>query len=108
MKGVQDALTRLSGVKKVTVRLQEGIVIAATDAGEPVLPAAVWKEIARVGFKPVEMEVRARGNFEEGAFMVDGRRWPLFRAAPPGRAPRTARLKVQEGSEDPPRVEVVE
>ena len=99
---------RLSGVKKVTVRLQEGIVIAGTDPERPVLPAAVWKEIARVGFKPVEMEIRARGIFEESAFVVDGRRWPLAGVVPDDRAKRAARVKVKDGAEDPPKAEVIE
>lgn len=108
MKGVHDALTRLSGVKKVTVKLQEGVVIATTDPLEPVLPAASWKEIARVGFKPVAMEVRARCSLAEGFVVVDGRRWPLSGPATIEEGPRTARLKVRDGAEDPPRVEVLE
>lgn len=108
MKGVQDALTRLSGVKKVAVRLQEGIVVATTDPEAPVLPAQVWKEIARVGFKPVGMELRARGAFERGAFVIDARRWPMSGRAPDEKGPRIVRLKTGAGAEDPPKVEVVE
>lgn len=108
MKGVQDALTRLSGVKKVTVKLQEGVVIATTDPSEPVLPTASWKEIARVGFKPVTMEIRARCTVDEGFVVVDGRRWPLAGPAPTGKGPRTARLKVRDGAADPPQVEALE
>lgn len=107
MKGVQDALTRLSGVKKVTVKLQDGLVITETDDSQAVLPRALWKEIARVGFTPVRMELRARGALEEAAFVIDGRRWSLSR--PSGeRGPRTARLRIEEGACDPPRVEVLE
>lgn len=103
-----DALTRLSGVKKVTVKLQEGVVVLMADPEQPVLPAEVWKEIARVGFKPAELEVRARGHFEEGAFVIDARRWPLLGGAPATKGPRLARLKTREGAADPPRVEVLE
>lgn len=95
-------------MKKVTVKLQEGVIVATTDPGKPVLPATVWKEIVRVGFKPAEMEVRARGTFEEGAFVIDGRRWPLAGRAPAERRLRGARLRTPEGAEDPPRVEVLE
>lgn len=95
-------------MKKVTVRLQEGVVIATTDPDAPVLPAAVWREIVRVGFKPVEMEVRAKGSFEEGAFVIDGRRWPLSGPSPADRGRPTARLKALGGAEDPPWVKVLE
>jgi hypothetical protein len=95
-------------VKKVTVKLQEGIVIATTDPEAPVLPAEVWKEISRVGFKPVGMEVQARGAFEGGAFVIDARRWPLSGKAPVETGTRTVRLKTTGGAEDPPKVEVVE
>jgi hypothetical protein len=108
VKGVQDALTRLSGVRKVTVKLQEGIVVVTTDSSRQVLPAAVWKEIVRVGFKPVEVEIRARGTFEGTAFAVDGHRWPVAGRVPAESGSRIARLRVREGAGDPPRVEVIE
>jgi len=107
VKGVKDALTRLSGVKNVTVKLQEGLVIAGADACQPVLPQALWKEVARVGFSPVRMELRARGALEEAAFVIDGKQWPL--SSPSGKKGlQTVRLRVEEGGTDPPRVEVVE
>lgn len=108
MKGVKDALARLSGVKTVTVKLQEGWVIASTDPGEPVLPAALWKEIARVGFKPAAMELRARGLVEGDAFVIDVKHWPLARPVASWKDPRTLRLKVVQGAEDPPLVELIE
>lgn len=95
-------------MKKVTVKLQEGVIIATTDPSEPVLPSASWTEIARVGFKPVAMEVRARYSVDEGVVVVDGRRWPLAGPALTDKGPRTARLKVRDGAEDPPRVEALE
>ncbi len=95
-------------MKKVTVKLQEGVVIATTDPLEPVLPAASWKEIARVGFKPVSMEIRARCRVDEGDLVVDGRRWPLAGPVPAEKGPRTGLLKVRDGAEDPPLVEVLE
>lgn len=89
------------------VKLQEGLVIAEADASQPVLPQTLWKEIARVGFAPVRMELRAQGALEERAFVIDGRGWPLSR--PSGKKGlQTARLRVEEGGADPPRVEVLE
>jgi len=107
VKGVGDALRRLSGVKNVTVRLQEGVIVTATDPSQPVLPAALWREVARVGFKPAEMALRARGKFEPGAFVIDGKRWPLSGRVPEEKGPRTAELKVKDGGQDPPEVEVL-
>ena len=108
MKGVTDALSRLSGVNRVSVRLQEGFVIAETDASQPVLPASIWKEIARVGFVPAQMEIWAEGTFEAGAFLLDGKSWPLVGSGPPAGTKRRVHLKVLNGGEDPPRVELVE
>lgn len=108
MKGVHDALTRLSGVKTVTVKLQEGVVIATTDPAQAVLPSASWKEIARVGFKPVALEIRARCSIDEGFVVVDGQRWPLSGPATVDKGTRSARLKIRDGAQDPPRVEALE
>ena len=107
MKGVGDALGRLSGVKNVTVRLQEGLIVTATDPVQPVLPATHWREVARVGFKPAGMALRARRQFEPGAFVIDGKRWPLSWRVPEEKGPRTAELKVKDGGQDPPEVEVL-
>jgi hypothetical protein len=108
VKGVQDALTRLSGVKKVTVKLQEGLVVVETDPTEPVLPSLFWKEILRVGFLPERMAIWATGTFDAHSFALDGVRWPLLNkgAAEAGR--RRAHFKVAEGGEDPPQVEFVD
>jgi hypothetical protein len=88
----------------VTVRLQEGLVLVDTDPGRSVRPSAYFTEISRVGFQPVEMEIVATGEFEDGAFVVDGGRWPVAGAATPGPGRRTVRLKVADGAADPPRV----
>jgi hypothetical protein len=87
VKGVQDAFARLSGAKRTTVRLQEGLVVVETDPAAAVLPSAFWKEIRRVGFEPVRMELWATGTF--------------------GGAGR-ARYRVANGEEDPPKVELKE
>jgi hypothetical protein len=88
----------------VTVRLQEGLVFVDTDPTKVVRPSRFFVEISRVGISPVEMEVVARGAFEGGAFVVDGGRWPLVDPAAKSLGPGPARLKVAEGTEDPPRV----
>ena len=103
---MNDALSRRSGVKSVTVKLQDGRVVVETDPTRPVLPADLWREIGRVGFVPAKMEIRAQGLFDGRSFEIDGRKWPLVNAAPAGR--RKARLKVVDGGEDPPRVESVD
>lgn len=108
MKGVHDALSRLSGVKKVTVKLQENLVIVETDPAQPVLPSAIWKEIRRVGFVPANMEIWAEGVFDAHSFAVNGKRWPLAKPGPSGADRRRARLRVVNGDEDPPQVEFVE
>jgi len=88
----------------VTVRLLDGWVTVDTDLAKRVLPSAYFAGISHVGFRPVEMEVRATGEFADGAFVVDGGRWPLVGEAPPGTGRRAVRLKVVDGAEDPPRV----
>jgi len=88
----------------VTVRLQEGLVLVDTDPGGRVRPSSYFTEISRVGFVPVEMEIVATGEFEAGAFVVDGGRWPFAGPAPPGQGRRTVRFRVANGAEDPPRV----
>lgn len=108
MKGVADALKRLSGVKRVTVKLQEGLVIAETDAAHRVLPSALWKEIARVGFVPARLEVWATGTFEADSFVLDGGRWLIEGRKPPAGERRRAHLRLLHGGEDPPHVEVLE
>lgn len=77
MKGVRDALTRLSGVKSVKVTLQTGVIAVETDPSQSVSPATMWREIERVGFQPVSMEIVKGG----------------------------ARYRVPSGGEDPPRLE---
>jgi hypothetical protein len=108
VKGVQDALGRLSGVLRVTVKLQEGRIIAQTRAGEPVLPAALWKEVARVGFKPAAMDLLANGRFEGSDFLIDGNRWRVRGPLPEGKGSRAARVKVVRGEEDPPEIEALD
>lgn len=103
MKGVQDALSRLSGVKLVTVKLQEGLIVVETDATKPVLPSALWKEILRVGFLPERMEVWATGTFDGRSFG----RWSLVNEGP-GSGERRAHFKVVNGAENPPKVEFVD
>lgn len=102
MKGVTDALSRLDGVKSIAIRLQENRVNVETDPGRPVLPKAIWKEVARVGFVPARMEVWAEGTFEAGAFVLEGARWPL-EGPGPGAGRRRAHLGLVDGGEDPPR-----
>lgn len=94
-------------MKKVTVKLQEGLVIAETNPDAPVLPAELWSEIVRVGFKPAAMDILATGTVENGAFVLGGRRWPLSGAAPDDPGPRRVHLKVKDGGADPPEVEVM-
>lgn len=101
-----DALSRLSGVASVTIRLQDGIVDVAADAGAPVRPASLWTAIAGVGFEPVSMEITAAGAVRGDAVEIDGRRWRLARPAGPREG--TLRLRVARGGEDPPAVEGVE
>ena len=108
MKGVKDALSRLSGVKTITVKLQEGIIVANTDPLRPVLPALFWKEVARVGFVPVRLEMWATGHLEEKAFAIGHARWPLVKPGSAEGHSRRIHLKVADASEDPPRVEVAE
>lgn len=108
MKGVRDALSRLSGVKTVVVRLQENVVVVETDPARRVSPAAIWREIERVGFVPGNMELWVEGVFDGGSMAVDGKRWPLAKPGPSGGERRRAHLKVAVGGEDPPRVEFVE
>ncbi|HEU4394091.1 MAG TPA: hypothetical protein VFS92_00890 [Planctomycetota bacterium] len=88
----------------MTVRLQEGLVFVDTDPARSVRPSDFFNEISRVALVPVEMEVVARGAFENGAFVVDGGRWPLVDPAAKSLGPGPARLKVAVGAEDPPRV----
>ena len=88
----------------MTVRLQEGLVFVDTDPARSVRPSDFFAGIARAGITPVEMEVVARGAFEDGAFVVDGGRWPLVDPAAKSLGPGPARLKVADGAEDPPRV----
>jgi hypothetical protein len=88
------------------VRLLDGWVFVDTDPARSVRPSAFFNEISHVGFKPVEMEVRATGEFADGAFVVDGSRWPLVGEAPSGTGARAVRLKVVEPTADPPRVTV--
>ena len=90
----------------MTVRLSDGRVLVDTDPSRTVLPSAYFTGISHVGFQPVEMEVRATGEFADGAFVVDGGRWPFVGEAPPGSGPRSVRLKVMEPAADPPRVTV--
>ena len=90
----------------MTVRLSDGRVLVDTDPARNVRPSAFFKEILRVGFQPVEMEVRAAGEFADGAFVVEGGRWPLVGDAPRGSGPRSVSLKVLEPAADPPRVTV--
>jgi hypothetical protein len=104
VKGVVDALSRLEGATRVTVRLQEGRIFVDTDPAKGVRPSNFFHAVARVGFVPVEMEVTARGAFEGGAFVVEGGRWPLVDPAAKSLGPGPARLKVADGAEDPPRV----
>lgn len=108
MKGVQDALSRLSGVKRVTVRLQENVVVAETDPGQPVLPVAIWKEIERVGFVPQNMELWVDGVLDGDSFAVGGKRWPLVKPGLSGGERRRAHVRVIDGGEDPPKVELME
>ncbi len=108
MKGVRDALSRLSGVKTITIKLQENRVIVETDPSRPVLLSSIWKAILRAGFGPEKMEVRAQGRFEKDAFLAGDGRWPLVKPGPTGGGPRRVHLRVENGAEDPPRVEIVE
>ncbi len=63
--------------------------------------------MARVGFKPAGMELRARGKFEPGAFVVNGKRWPVSGRVPEGNGSQVRELKVNDGGQDPPEVEVL-
>jgi len=108
VKGVHDALSRLSGVKKVTVRLQENVIEVETDPARQVVPSAIWKEIQRVGFAPGNMEIWAEGVSDGSSFSVDGQPWPLVRPRPWESAPRRAHVRVVNGGEDTPKVEWVE
>lgn len=108
MKGVQDAFSRLSGAKKTTVNLQEGLIHVETDPAKSVLPSMFWKEILRVGFVPERMELWATGTFDAHSFALDGARWLLVNAGPGDGGERRAHFKVVSGGEDPPRVEFVD
>ncbi len=108
MKGVKDALSRLSGVKKVTVKLQENRVIVETDPHQPIRPSSIWKAILHVGFVPENMEVWARGTLEAQSFAVGEARWPWVKPGPSDGGERRVHLRVADGAGDPPRVEFVE
>lgn len=89
----------------MTVKLQQGLILADTDPAWPVLPSALWNEVARVGFHPVRMEILARGTFESDAFQIDGTRWPFEGELPAGTLTGPVWLAIKDGAEDPPRVE---
>jgi len=107
VKGVDDALSRRSGVREVSVRLQDGIVIVVTDPTKPVLPSALWNDIERVGFVPATMDVWVTGSTDGHAVVLDGARWPVVGAEPADARVRSLHVRVLAGDEDPPRVEIV-
>ena len=105
MKGVQDALRRLDGVGSVQVDLQSNLVVV-TPAPEVELDlAAIPAAIRRAGFTPAELEIVARGTFEERdggrAFRI--RAWTRALAVrmegtpPPGETELHARVDVADG-----------
>ncbi len=108
MKGVRDALLRLSGVKSVAVKLQENRVIVETDPHRSVRPSLVWNEILRVGFGVEQMQIWAWGRVQVEAVLVGAACWPLITPMAVDPEHRRLRLKVEHGGEDPPRVASVE
>ncbi len=103
-----DAFSRLSGARETKINLADGLILADTDPAEPVSPSTFWREVRRVGFTPERMEVWAKGLLGEAAFVTGNARWPLVKPGPAEKNLRRIHLRVAEGSEDPPRVEVVE
>lgn len=92
----------------MTVNLQTGVILVDTDAGKRVHPSVFWSEVSRVGFVPVAMELWATGSFDADSFAVDGGRWPLVNRGPAEGSRRRAHFRVVDGSEDPPRVEILD
>ena len=95
-------------MKSIVVKLQEGLVVVTTDPARPVVPARLWHEVARVGFEPAGLEVRATATLRADAVELDGGAWPLARPGPWRGERRRARFRVLDGGADPPRVEVLE
>jgi hypothetical protein len=91
----------------VTVRLQENLVLVETDPRAEVQPSAIWNEVERVGFVPGNMEILAEGVIEGNSLVVGGGRWPLEIAVPASPERRKVRLRVMNGGQDPPRVELM-
>lgn len=108
MKGVRDAFSRLSGAKETTVNLADGLIVVTTDPSQPVNPSHFWRELERVGFVPVKMEIWAAGRFEQHSFALEGGRWPLVNKGPAEAETRRAHFGVVEGAEDPPRVAFID
>ena len=95
-------------MKSVSVRLQDGIVVIATDPSTAVLPSALWDEILRVGFIPSRMDVWATAKVDGSTVAFDGLRWPLLEPRPVDAVARPIHLRTLTGADDPPHVELVE
>jgi hypothetical protein len=108
VKGVDDAFSRQVGVNHVTVQLQDGVILVDTDARRSVRPSAFWRELSRIGFAPVSMEVWATGTIEGDFFDLDDSRWPLSNGGSATTARRRRHFRVLNAGEDPPRVEALD
>ncbi len=78
MKGVDDALRRLDGVKDIKIDLQTNMVTITPSPLAMLDLSAVPRAIDRAGFRPGRMKLRGHGTLEErdGALLFRLRNWP--------------------------------
>jgi hypothetical protein len=76
VKGVEDALGRLGGVRRIQVDLQTNLVRIHPDERFELRLEEIPRAVRRAGFVPGEMTVHARGSYEvedgQVAFRIRG------------------------------------